>query len=74
MEMPRLSIFRHRYQNTAKTYGILNGTIGLNLKQNSFYFWDSNVTDKNYILYVYDFGAVHLGNPLIFGTTLALKL
>ncbi len=55
-------------------YSIINGTIGLKLKQNSLSLWARNLTDKKYILYAYDFGAVHLGSPFIFGSTLSVKL
>lgn len=63
-------------QNTIKQepYNILNGSLGLNLKRITLSFWIRNLANKKYISYAYDFGAVHLGSPLTFGTTMSLKI
>jgi iron complex outermembrane recepter protein len=34
-------------------------------------FWARNLSDKKYIGYAYDFGAVHLGDPKTMGVTLS---
>lgn len=36
--------------------------------------WAKNITNNKYIAYAYDFGAVHLGNPLTWGFTVALSV
>jgi len=38
---------------------IFNTRLLINLKGFSIIFWGKNPDDKKYILYVYDFGAVH---------------
>ena len=35
--------------------------------------WEKNLIDKKYILYAYDFGAVHLGDPETYGATVSVK-
>lgn len=54
-------------------YSLLNTRFGVNLKNISISFWGRNLGDKKYILYAYDFGAVHLGNPKTYGATVAVK-
>ncbi|RXJ49570.1 TonB-dependent receptor [Gelidibacter gilvus] len=63
-------------ENTIKQnpYSIINASLGFNLKQSTLSFWIRNLSDKKYILYAYDFGAVHLGSPLTCGTTLSIKI
>jgi iron complex outermembrane receptor protein len=51
-------------------HGILNSRIGISLPHLELFFWARNITDKKYIEYAYDFGAVHLGNPKTYGLTL----
>jgi iron complex outermembrane receptor protein len=55
-------------------YSILNAKAGVRVKKISLVFWGRNLTDKHYISYAYDFGAVHLGNPLTYGVTASFKL
>ena len=54
-------------------YSLINTRFGVNLKNISVSFWGRNLGDQKYILYAYDFGAVHLGNPKTYGATVALK-
>ena len=54
-------------------YSLFNARAGVNTKQFGIYFWGRNLTNKNYIAYAYDFGAVHLGNPLTYGLTLTTR-
>lgn len=54
-------------------YSIFNTRFGVNLKKLSIIFWGRNLADKKYILYAYDFGAVHLGDPKTYGATVAVK-
>jgi iron complex outermembrane receptor protein len=54
-------------------YSLLNTRFGVNLRNISVSFWGRNLGDQKYILYAYDFGAVHLGNPKTYGATVALK-
>ena len=52
------------------SYHLLNTRAGLTAKNFEIMFWMKNITDKKYISYAYDFGAVHLGNPRTCGVTL----
>ncbi len=54
-------------------YSLLNTRFGVNLKNISISLWGRNLGDQKYILYAYDFGAVHLGDPKTYGATVALK-
>lgn len=51
-------------------YSLLNIRFGLAAKKWELLFWGRNLTDKKYIGYAYDFGAVHLGDPKTYGVTL----
>jgi iron complex outermembrane receptor protein len=55
------------------SYHLLNTRAGLTAKNFEIMFWMRNITDKKYIGYAYDFGAVHLGNPRTYGVTLTGK-
>lgn len=58
-------------QNTVKQkgYSLFNARITGEVKGISIAVWARNVTDKKYIRYAYDFGAVHLGEPFTYGVT-----
>lgn len=64
------------FANTIKQspYGIINTRAGVSAKHFDVYLWGRNITNKKYIEYAYDFGAVHLGNPSTYGITIAAKL
>lgn len=51
-------------------YNVFNGRIGVSTKNYGIYLWGSNLFNKHYIDYAYDFGAAHLGNPRVFGVSL----
>ncbi|HKH61651.1 MAG TPA: TonB-dependent receptor [Flavitalea sp.] len=51
-------------------YHLLNTRFGLAAKNFEIMFWGRNLSDRHYISYAYDFGAVHLGNPKTYGVTL----
>lgn len=55
---------------TQDTYGLLNANIGYENRGYSISIWGQNLTEKRYIDYAYNFGAIHLGNPLTYGITL----
>lgn len=55
------------------SYGLLNIRFGISSKKTALMFWARNLGDKKYMAYAYDFGAVHLGDPLTFGSTLSFK-
>lgn len=57
-----------------KDYSILNTRVGITTPHVDVFFWMRNISDKKYIAYAYDFGAVHLGNPKTFGVTVTGKL
>ncbi len=54
-------------------YNLLNTRVGVNAKSLSLFVWGRNLTNKKYISYAYDFGAVHLGDPKTYGVTIAAK-
>lgn len=53
-----------------KSYHLFNTRVGFQHKYWGLYFWGRNLTDEKYVSYAYDFGAVHLGNPLTWGLSL----
>jgi iron complex outermembrane receptor protein len=57
-----------------KEYSLINTHIGISFKKTSLMFWARNLSDKKYIAYAYDFGAVHLGDPKTIGITLSSVL
>ncbi|MEJ7588972.1 MAG: TonB-dependent receptor [Ferruginibacter sp.] len=63
-----------RYFDLANTiqqspYNVYNTRIGMSSKHLDVFFWARNITDRKYIEYAYDFGAVHLGNPGTYGVS-----
>ncbi|MBC7508306.1 MAG: TonB-dependent receptor [Ferruginibacter sp.] len=64
-----------RYFDLANTirqpsYNLLNTRAGVSCKHLEVFFWARNMTNRKYIEYAYDFGAVHLGNPGTYGVTI----
>lgn len=55
-------------------YSLFNTRAGITAKSLALSFWTRNLSDKRYISYAYDFGAVHLGNPRTYGISLNIKL
>jgi len=55
-------------------YSLWNLRFGIASRHLSLFLWSRNTGDKKYISYAYDFGAVHLGDPATFGTTISLRL
>jgi len=54
-------------------YHLLNAKLSMEYKKVALSFWAKNISDTKYISYGYDFGAVHLGDPAIFGTSFSYK-
>lgn len=54
-------------------YQLLNARLGISSKHADIFVWGRNITDKHYIAYAYDFGAVHLADPRTYGITLMAK-
>jgi iron complex outermembrane receptor protein len=54
-------------------YHLLNTRAGITAKKWELMFWGRNLGDKRYISYAYDFGAVHLGDPLTYGANLNVR-
>ena len=54
-------------------YHLLNAKLGMEYKKTTLSFWAKNLAGTKYISYGYDFGAVHLGDPAIFGTSFSYK-
>jgi iron complex outermembrane receptor protein len=54
-------------------YQLLNARLGISSKHADIFLWGRNITDKHYIAYAYDFGAVHLADPRTYGITLMAK-
>ena len=56
------------------SYNLLNSSIGISAPSWSLKLWGRNLTNKNYVGYGYDFGAVRLGDPRTYGVTLGIKM
>ena len=54
-------------------YHLLNAKSGIETEKIALYFWAKNLAGTKYISYGYDFGAVHLGDPAIWGSSLSFK-
>ena len=54
-------------------YHLLNVKLGMVYKKMALSFWAKTISCTKYIPYGYDFGAVHLGEPAIWGTSLSFK-
>jgi iron complex outermembrane receptor protein len=52
-----------------KAYSTFNARVGVSTKELDIFVWGSNLGNKHYIDYAYDFGASHLGNPRMYGVT-----
>jgi iron complex outermembrane recepter protein len=68
-----------RYFDLANTiqqspHHLLNTRIGISQKHIELFFWSRNITNKKYIEYAYDFGAVHLADPRTYGVTIKTLL
>lgn len=53
-----------------KAYSLFNARLGVSTKRFDVFLWGSNLANKTYIDYAYDFGASHLGNPRTYGVSL----
>jgi iron complex outermembrane receptor protein len=54
-------------------YSIFNASVGINMGKLNMKYWSRNLTNQKYIAYAYDFGAIHLGDPVTNGFSIALK-
>ena len=54
-------------------YQLLNLKTGIETNKMGLHFWAKNITETKFISYGYDFGAVHLGDPSIYGTSFTYK-
>ena len=54
-------------------YSIFNTSVGFNMGNLNMKYWSRNLTNQKYIAYAYDFGAIHLGDPVTNGFSIALK-
>lgn len=54
-------------------YHIINTQFGIALGKTEIMLWGRNIADQRYISYAYDFGAVHLGNPVTYGITTGIR-
>ncbi len=54
-------------------YQLLNLKTGFETDKMGLHFWAKNITETKFISYGYDFGAVHLGDPAIWGTSFSYK-
>ena len=52
-------------------HSLFNVRFGVATKYAALMFWARNLSDKKYIAYAYDFGAIHLGDPKTIGVTLS---
>ncbi|TWR25115.1 TonB-dependent receptor [Mucilaginibacter pallidiroseus] len=53
-----------------KAHSTYNARVGASWDRVSVFVWGSNLGNKRYLDYAYDFGASHLGNPRVYGVTL----
>ena len=53
-----------------KGYSTFNARLGVSTNRFDAFVWGSNLGNKRYLDYAYDFGASHLGNPRMYGVTL----
>lgn len=53
-----------------KAYSVFNARLGVSTKHFDVFVWGSNIANKKYVDYAYDFGAAHLGNPGTYGVSL----
>ena len=53
-----------------KGYSLFNARVGISTPYFDVFVWGSNIANKKYIDYAYDFGAAHLGNPRTSGISL----
>jgi iron complex outermembrane recepter protein len=56
-----------------KGYSLLNTRFGVTSTHVDIMGWVRNAGNKKYMAYAYDFGAVHLGDPVTFGVTVTGK-
>lgn len=56
------------------SHHLLNTRVGISQKHIEIFFWSRNLTNKKYIEYAYDFGAVHLADPKTHGVTVKVLL
>jgi iron complex outermembrane receptor protein len=56
-----------------KPFHLLNVKTGIETEKIALYFWAKNLAGTKYISYAYDFGAVHLGDPATWGSSLSFK-
>jgi iron complex outermembrane receptor protein len=54
-------------------YSLLNTMLGVSRKNIELSFWMRNIGDVKYIEYAYDFGAIHLGTPMVWGISLKTR-
>lgn len=57
-----------------EAYGVLNTRIALRWGKIELSVWGRNITDKRYLAYGYDFGAVYMAPPRQLGTSLIIEL
>lgn len=55
-------------------YGVLHSRIALKTGKTELSIWGRNLTDKRYLSYGYDFGAVYMAPPRQIGTSLIIEL
>ncbi|MFN2458587.1 MAG: TonB-dependent receptor, partial [Chitinophagaceae bacterium] len=55
------------------SYSLFNTRLGIATKKFSLMFWGRNMSDKRYISYGYDFGAIHLGDPKTYGIAISTR-
>ncbi|MGV8878792.1 MAG: TonB-dependent receptor [Sphingobacteriaceae bacterium] len=56
-----------------KAYSLFNARLGVATAKFDIFLWSSNIANKRYVDYAYNFGAAHLGNPQTYGISLTTK-
>jgi iron complex outermembrane receptor protein len=57
-----------------RAYGLWHAQMGMKFSKLNISVWARNITNKRYISYAYEFGAVHLGNPRTVGIGLSYSI
>ncbi len=60
-------------QIAQRNYSLFNARLGAGSRRCQVFAWGSNLFNKKYFDYAYDFGAVHYGSPKTYGLTLRVN-
>jgi len=73
MQWIGVTYFDSKNEIKQSPYFVQHFNMGWESKANNISIWGKNIWNQKYIAYAYDFGAIHLGDPAIFGISLSRK-